>query len=159
MPFTLGQSAGQNMLDYATKVNQHVPLITDTDELPKPTESTRYAFANQYAAAITDYSRWQKILDSTRRPPRRKCRREKDKLFDDIKKQRLILIFQGTVDPQSMADAQAQYDLESPNVQPANGIETRTAASNLSDLAADGEPSSGGCHHKSRQLSNPRADL
>ncbi len=106
----------QNMLDYATSVNQHDPLIQD--ELPKPTESTRYAYANQYAAAIANYSRWQQILDSTSPPSPAEVQAQKDALFDEIKKNKLIYDPQGNVDPQSMTDAQAEYDGESPNVQP-----------------------------------------
>jgi hypothetical protein len=111
----------QNMLDYATNLNLHAPLVPD--ELPKPTESTRYAFANQYSAAITDYSRWQKILDSTSPPSPAEVQAQKDALFDDIKKNKLIYDPQGNVDPQSMADAQTEYDLDSPNVQPQMELE------------------------------------
>jgi hypothetical protein len=112
----------QNMLDYATNLNQHDLLVQD--ELPKPTESTRYAFANQYAAAIADYSRWQKILNSTSPPSPAEVQAQKDALFDQIKKNKLIYDPQGNVDPQSMTDAQAEYDGESPNVQPHMELES-----------------------------------
>ena len=112
----------QNMLDYATNLNQHDLLVQD--ELPKPTESTRYAFANQYAAAIADYSRWQKILNSTSPPSPAEVQAQKDALFDQIKKNKLIYDPQGNVDPQSMTNAQAEYDGESPNVQPHMELES-----------------------------------
>jgi hypothetical protein len=111
----------QNMLDYATSVNQRTMLVDN--ELPKPDDATRYAFANQYAAAITDYSRWQKILDSTSPPSPAEVQAEKDAKFDEIKKNKLIYDPQGNVDPQSMTDAQSEYDEESPNVQPQMELE------------------------------------
>jgi hypothetical protein len=106
----------QNMLDYATSLNQHTLLTPN--ELPKPDDATRYAFANQYATAITDYSRWQQILDSTAPPSPAEVQAQKDAMFDDIKKNKLIYDPTGNVDPQSMTDAQNEFDEESPGVQP-----------------------------------------
>lgn len=111
----VGEQA-KDMLDYATRINTHDVLVPG--ELPSPAQSTRFEFANRYAAEVTNYARWQKILGSTSPPTAADVQAAKDKTFDEIKKDKLIYDQAGNVDPQSMADAQAEYDEESPNIQP-----------------------------------------
>jgi hypothetical protein len=115
----------QSMLDYATNLNTH-QLLVPPDELPSPSQSARFAFANAYAAAITDYSRWTAVLDSTTPPSPAEVQAAKDALFADIKKNKLIYDQAGNVDQQSQQDAQAEYDERSPNVQPQMELERAT---------------------------------
>ncbi len=110
-----------NMLSRAVSTNQHVPLLPD--ELPKPTDAIRYMFAKQYAQEVTDYARWQKILDSTAPPTPAEVQAEKDKLRDDINKARLAYDAQGNATPDSQAEALSEFDLESVSVQPRMELE------------------------------------
>src|SRR5262249_5333595 len=110
-----------DMSNYAIQINQHLPLVVG--ELPKPTDAQRYEYANKYAEVTANYDRWQKILDSTPPPSPAEVTAEKDNLFSDIKKARLALDPQGNPDPQSMTEAQAQYDEESGLVQPRMELE------------------------------------
>ncbi|HEX4056218.1 MAG TPA: hypothetical protein VHX86_18310 [Tepidisphaeraceae bacterium] len=111
----------QKMLDRAVSANQHLPLLPD--ELPKPTDSNRYLFAQQYARATTDYSRWQQILDSTAPPTPEEVQAAKDKLLEEIDKARLVTDAQGNPTPDSTAEAQEEYGLESASVQPRMELE------------------------------------
>jgi hypothetical protein len=110
-----------NMLKRAVDTNQHLPLLSD--ELPKPTDASRYLFAKQYAQEVTDYARWQKVLDSTSPPTPAEVQAEKDKLHDDINKARLAYDAQGNATPDSTAEAQSEYNLESATVQPLMELE------------------------------------
>jgi hypothetical protein len=106
-----------NMLQRAVTTNQHLPLLAD--ELPKPSDSIKYTFAKEYAELIANYSHWQQILDSTTPPTPTEVQTEKDKLKDDINKQRLVMDATGTnPTPDSLAEAQQEYDIESPSIQP-----------------------------------------
>ncbi len=111
------------MLDRAVSVNQHLPLLPD--ELPKPTDADRYLFAQQYARATANYSRWQQILDSTAPPTPEEVQAAKDKLLEEIDKNRLVDDAQGNPTPDSQAQAQAEYDAESASVQPRMELERR----------------------------------
>lgn len=104
------------MLGRAVETNQHLPLLPD--ELPKPTDAIRYMFAKQYALEVTDYARWQKILDSTAPPTSAEVQAELDKLRDEIDKARLAYDAQGNATPDSQAEVQAEFELESASVQP-----------------------------------------
>jgi len=119
----------KKMNDYATSINKHSLLIDDPtiQELPKPVETTKFVFANQYYAAVNNYTRWQKILDSTMPPTPAEVQAAKDKLQDDINKQRLLYDTSGNVDPQSKQDADAYFSEEAPLVEPRMELESAKA--------------------------------
>ena len=110
-----------NMLLRAVATNQHVPLLPD--ELPKPTDAIRYMFAKQYDQEVTNYLRWQKVLDSTAPPTPAEVEAERDKLHDEINKARLAYDAQGNPTADSQAEALAEYELESASVQPRMELE------------------------------------
>jgi hypothetical protein len=106
----------QNLSELATNANKHDVL--QLGELPAPSGQDRFNFAIKYSQEIDGYSRWQKILDSTPPPTQAEVDAAKDKLKEDINKLRLNYGPDGNPTPDSQAEAQAQYDLESAVVQP-----------------------------------------
>jgi hypothetical protein len=113
----------KNMMDLAKKTNQHLPLASSPDELPKPSEQARFNFANIYANTVTNYQRWVDLVDSTAPPSPADVDAEKAKLKDQIDKARLVYDAQGNIDPQSQQEATDQYTAESAGVQPRMELE------------------------------------
>ena len=106
----------QNLSDLAANANKHDLL--KLGELPMPSGQDRFNFAIKYSQEIDRYSRWQKILDSTPPPTQAEVDAEKDKLKEKIFKERLNYDQNGNPTSDSQAEAQAQYDVESADVQP-----------------------------------------
>jgi hypothetical protein len=107
------------MLDLAKTTNsqQHLPLASSPDELPKPSEQARFNFANVYGNTVTNYQRWIDIVDATAPPTPAEVDAEKAKLKEQIDKQRLVYDAQNNIDPTSQQEATDQYTAESAGVQ------------------------------------------
>jgi hypothetical protein len=111
----------QNLSDLATNANKHE--LPSPGELPTPTDQDRFNFANWYSQQIDGYSRWQKILDSTSPPTPTEVQARKDELQAEINKQRLNYDANGNPTADSVAEAAAQFALESADVQPQMELE------------------------------------
>jgi hypothetical protein len=106
-----------NMMTQAQSANQHQLLVTG--ELPAPSNDIRYAFAQAYAAEINDYSRWQKILDSTTPPTAEEVTAKLADTHSKILEARVFKDPQtGQPDQASVQEAEAEYATQSAAVKP-----------------------------------------